>query len=95
MQDLTSLAHLEDDGHTLDHLAAYVMIWYEALNRGGGHPPVNNVPGVMDEMEQVIHQLADRKKRLRDEELNSIYFGSELTDEEVRQRLLARRAAKE
>jgi len=68
MQELSSLAHLEDDGHTLDHLAAYVCIWYEALNRGGAHPPVNNVPGVMDEMEQVIHQLGDRKKRLREQE---------------------------
>ena len=68
MQDLTSLEHLEDDGHTLDHLAAYVMIWYGALERGGEDPPFDNVPAVMKEMEEVIHQLADRKKRIRDEE---------------------------
>jgi len=68
MKDRTSLEHLEDDGHTLDHLAAYVMIWYEALRKGGMVPPFDNVPGVMIEMEEVIHQLADRKKRLRDEE---------------------------
>jgi len=68
MEDLTSLEHLEDDGHTLDHLAAYVMIWYGALDRGGDDPPFDNVPAVMEEMEAVIHQLADRKKRLRDAE---------------------------
>ena len=68
MQDLTSLEHLEDDGHTLDHLAAYVMIWYAGLEWGGAYPPFDNVPAVMKEMEEVIHQLADRKKRLRDEE---------------------------
>jgi len=68
MSDLTSLEHLEDDGHTLDHLAAYVMIWYSALDRGGDERLTGNVPGVIKEMEIVIHQLADRKKRARDAE---------------------------
>jgi len=69
MQDLPSLGHMEDDGHTLDHLSAYVMIWYEALRRGReGEEPVDNVRGVLHEMEKVINELGDRKKRVREEE---------------------------
>jgi len=75
MEDLTSLEHLEDDGHTLDHLAAYVMIWYGALDgckrlwKDADKAELDHIVfGVACEMEQVIHQLADRKKRVRDEE---------------------------
>jgi len=90
MQDLTSLEHLEDDGHTLDHLASYVMIWYSALGEGrsswreaDGSDFDCTVSDVVHEMGNVIHQLANRKKRVRDEEqaaqLVSDYFADHET----------------
>jgi len=75
LNDLTSLAHLEDDGHTLDQLAAHVMIWCEVLCEGRTNffnDELLDFDGIVldvaREMEDVIRQLADRKKRLRDAE---------------------------
>ncbi len=58
---LTSLTHLEDDGHAFKYLGMYVMVWCSALERGGDEPPFNNVPEVTKEMHHVLKQIADRE----------------------------------
>jgi len=91
--DKMSLRDLEDDGHVLDHLASFVMIWWNTLER---YRKANDkymmdscdmaLHDVRKEMQCCIKDLADRKKRLRDEEQSSAL---KWTEHDAREREVA------
>lgn len=68
------LRDIDDDELVVKVLEAYICTWGKALasdqrsEREYDERSARNLPHVLEEMAQVIHDLADRKKRLRDSE---------------------------